>query len=316
METALHVILGSGGAIGTPLARELISRGERVRTVSRSGKSEPGCEQVRADLADGRQTVAALEEGSTVYLLVGLPYDSRVWRSAWPEIMANVIAACEAKRARLLFLDNVYAYGAVKGPMTEETPMRPSSEKGRIRAEIAARLFSEMHTGRINALIARAADFYGPHAASNSIPYAMALQPLLAGKAQRWLVSAKKKHSFSYTLDCARALALLGRTDDAFGQVWHLPTAAPPLDGEEFMGIAARTLGRPLRYSVLPKAVVGLAGLFDRTILEIYRMTYQNDRDYVFDSSKFERRFSFSPTPYDKGIEETLNFFRTAPGSA
>jgi nucleoside-diphosphate-sugar epimerase len=314
MKSALHVILGSGGAIGTPLARDLVAQGERVRTVSRSAKGEPGCEQVHADLTDEKQTSAAVEEGSVVYLLVGLLYDSRVWRLRWPRIMANAITVCKAKRARLLFLDNVYAYGAVNGPMTEEMPMRPSSEKGRIRAEIAGSLLLEMRAGRITALIARAADFYGPYAAASSIPYTMALKPLLAGKTQRWMVSAKTKHSYSYTLDCAKALALLARADDAFGQVWHLPTAHPPLTGEQFMGIAARMLGKPLRYSVLPKAFIGLAGLFNRLILETYRMTYQNDRDYVFDSSKFEKRFRLVPTPYEKGIEETLDFFLVNSG--
>jgi nucleoside-diphosphate-sugar epimerase len=310
--SALHVILGSGGAIGTPLARELVAQGERIRTVSRSAKGEPGCEQVHADLTDKDQTEAAVEDGSIVYLLVGLSYDSRVWRLAWPRIMTNVIAACKARRARLLFLDNVYAYGAVNGSMTEDTPMQPSSEKGLIRAEIAGRLLSEMHAGTITALIARAADFYGPHASDSSIPYTTAFQPLLAGKTQRWLVSATTRHSYSYTLDCAKALALLARADDAFGQVWHLPTAHPPLTGEKIMEIAARTLRRPLRYRVLPKLFIGLAGLFNRQVLEVYRMIYQNDRDYVFDSSKFEKHFRFTPTPYEKGIAETLSFFRAA----
>ena len=310
MSSTLHVILGSGGAIGTPLVTELLAKGERVRAVSRSGRAAAGCEAVQADLTNEAQTIAAIEEGSIVFLLAGLRYDSRVWRDQWPRIMSGVIKACEARRARLLFFDNVYMYGAVDGPMTEETPVRPSSEKGRIRAQIADLLLEEMRGGRISALIARAADFYGPHAAASSVPYVLALAPMLAGRRPRWLVSAKTRHSYSYTMDCAKALLLLSGADDAFGQVWHLPTAHPPITGEEFIGIAARSLGHPLRYSVLSRGMLGLAGLFNRQIYELSLMTYQNDRDYVFDSSKFERRFRFTPTSYEQGIGETLRFFR------
>ena len=34
---------------------------------------------------------------------------------------------------------------------------------------------------------------------------------------------------------------------------------------------------------------------------------YQYDRDYVFDSSKFEKAFGMSATPYRQGIRETLS---------
>jgi nucleoside-diphosphate-sugar epimerase len=309
MAAPLHVILGSGGSIGTPLAAELVAQGERVRAVSRSARGAAGCEAVQADLTDESQTAAAVDEGSIVYLLVGLRYDSRVWRDQWPRIMTAAVKACEAKHARLLFFDNVYMYGAVDGPMTEETPVRPSSDKGRIRAQIAGLLLEEMRSRRISALIARAADFYGPHAAASSVPYMLALEPLLKGRRPRWLISTSTRHSYSYTIDCAKALLLLARDDGAFGQVWHLPTARPPITGEEFMGIAARSLGSALRYSVLSRGMLRLAGLFNRQIYELSLMTYQNDRDYVFDSSKFEKRFQFAPTTYRQGIDETLRFF-------
>jgi hypothetical protein len=37
-------------------------------------------------------------------------------------------------------------------------------------------------------------------------------------------------------------------------------------------------------------------------------MMYQYDRDYVFDSSIFEKRFDFKPTPYLDGIREIVKF--------
>jgi nucleoside-diphosphate-sugar epimerase len=35
-------------------------------------------------------------------------------------------------------------------------------------------------------------------------------------------------------------------------------------------------------------------------------MMYQYDRDYFFDSSKFEKRFNFRTTPYEEGVKLTI----------
>jgi nucleoside-diphosphate-sugar epimerase len=312
----LHVILGAGGAIGTPLAAELLARGARLRTVSRTGAGPEAAERSRADLTVAAETVRAVAEHSTVYLLAGLPYDRRVWREQWPPIMRNVVAACAAKSARLVFFDNVYMYGRVAGPMTEATPVRPVSAKGSVRAEIAAYLQGEMAAGRVRALIARAADFYGPHSEKSGMPSILVLERLAAGKAAQVLVRADRAHSYTYTLDCARALPLLAGAADAYGQVWHLPTARPPLSGRGFVELAARELGVPPRVAVTPAWVVRGAGLFITTMREVGEMLYQNEDDYVFDSTKFEQRFGFTPTPYAEGVRETVHWMRERADSS
>ncbi|HVT61607.1 MAG TPA: amidohydrolase family protein [Thermoanaerobaculia bacterium] len=92
----LHVILGAGGAIGTPLAAELLDRGRRLRTVSRTGRGAGGAEVFSGDLTNPGDALRAVEEGAMVYLLAGLPYDKRVWREQWPAIMGNVLAGSSA----------------------------------------------------------------------------------------------------------------------------------------------------------------------------------------------------------------------------
>lgn len=300
----LHVILGAGGAIGTPLAAELLGSGARLRAVSRAGRGPDGAEKVRADLTDAGDVLRVVADGSTVYLLAGLAYDRRVWREEWPRIMRNVVSACESNSARLIFFDNVYLYGKVDEPMTEATPVRPSSAKGEIRAEIAGFLQGEIAAGRITAMIARAADFYGPYSEHTGIPSILVFQRLATGKAAQVLVRADAKHSYTYTLDCARALRLLADTDDAYGQVWHLPTAHPPPTSREFVEMAARELGVATRVTITPRWVMRLGGVFGTLLRELGEMLYQNEGDYVFDSSKFERRFAFTPTPYQEGIHE------------
>jgi nucleoside-diphosphate-sugar epimerase len=309
----LHVILGAGGAIGTPLAAELLEVGARLRTVSRTGRGPNGAERASAELTKSDDVLRVVGESSTVYLLAGLAYDRRVWREQWPRIMKNVVSACKSKGARLIFFDNVYMYGKVDGPMTETTAVRPSSVKGAVRAEIAGYLQDEMAAGRITAIIARSADFYGPWAVQSSIPALLVFQKLFAGKAAQALGRADVAHSYTYTLDCVRALRLLAAADDAYSQVWHLPTAHPPMTARGFVELAARELGVPARLTVIPGWAVRTMGLSSTLLREAGEMLYQSENDYVFDSSKFERRFAFTPTPYEDGIRETLRWMARAP---
>lgn len=308
-DESTHVLLGAGGAISQCLARELISQNRKVRLVSRSGFSLEGSDTMRANLLDADQTTMAISPGATVYLLAGLPYDRRVWLDAWPKIMQNVIAACKDKSARLIFFDNVYMYGRVKGPMTEETQYRPTSVKGQIRATIATRLQEEMAAGRLTASIARSADFYGPYADKVSLLHIFVLAKLAAGKKAQILVESATRHSFTYTVDCGKALRMLADDPDSFGQVWHLPTASPSLTSAQLVEIAAKQLGRKPAFSVTAKWMVKMGGIFDRTVKEVYEMLYQNKYDYIFDSSKFEERYSFEPTSYAEGIAATIEHY-------
>ena len=156
-------ILGAGGAIGGELVKDLSPRSEPIRLVSRNPKLVPGAaEAVAADLSNLDDTLKAVSGSRVAFLLVGLKYDFKVWRELWPRIMRNAIEACKRSNARLVFFDNVYMYGKVDGVMTEETPFRPCSKKGELRAQIATTLLNEIKAGSLTALIARAADFYGP----------------------------------------------------------------------------------------------------------------------------------------------------------
>lgn len=305
-----HTILGAGGSIGNALAYELLTSNETVRLVSRSGYSIFGTESFKADISLYKETLESVKDSDIVYLCAGLKYDRNTWADLWPKIMQNAIDACKSVGAKLIFFDNVYMYGKVDGKMVEDAPYAPCSKKGEIRAKIATMLEYEMKHNNIQAIIARAADLYGPYITGNSVPYFMAIDRLMQGKSAQWLVDDRTSHSFSYTLDCAKGLNLLGRNDDCFQQIWHLPTCNPGIDGKTFIEISAKELGVAPNYSVLKKWMVQLAGLFNKTIYESVEMLYQNEFDYQFDSTKFDKRFNFEPTSYEQGIKETIEFLK------
>ena len=149
----MHTILGAGGAIGAERLGKLLKKGEKIRLVSRKIKNVPGPVQgVSTDLLDLGQTTEAVSGSPIVYLLAGLKYDAAIWSDEWPRIMHNAIESCKRARAKLIFFDNVYVYGKVGGRMTEETPFKPRSRKGEVRAGIATAPMKETKSGNVDAL--------------------------------------------------------------------------------------------------------------------------------------------------------------------
>jgi nucleoside-diphosphate-sugar epimerase len=306
-----HTILGAGGSIGNPLAYELLKDKQDVRLVSRTNFSIEGAESVKADLCSYDETFTAVKNSDVVYMCAGLPYNTKTWTELWPKVMQNTIDACKKANSKLIFFDNVYMYGKVEGQMTEETPYKPCSKKGEIRAKIARNLENEIKNKNITASIARAADLYGPYSMKTGMLHILAIDKLMNGKSAQWMVDAHKAHSFTYTLDCAKSLVLLANREDSFNQVWHLPTFNPAPDGELMIELIAKELGLTPKYSVLKKWMVKMAGFFDKTVGELYEMQYQNEFDYHFDSTKFNTAFNYQPVSYEKGIHETIEYLRT-----
>ncbi len=306
---AVTTILGAGGTIGNELAKILAAENKPFRLVARNPKPMAGAELVAADLADREQTIRAVEGSSTVHLVAGLKYDAAVWRALWPRMMANAIEACKRAQAKLLFLDNVYMYGRVKGAMTEETPHNPCSKKGEVRAQIATMLMSEVKAGNLQAMIARAPDFYGPDT-PNGVANVLVFEPLAKGSSGSWLVNANVPHSLIYTPDAARGMAMLADRESAWNQVWHLPTVPEPPTGREFIAMAAKELGVAPKFRVLSRPMLKVVGWFNPQVGALYEMLYQYDSPYLFDSSKFAREFGFAGTPYAAGSRATAASYK------
>jgi len=294
----MHTILGAKGIIAHELSRALATRVGRIRQVSRDPrKVNDADETFPADLLDGEATAEAVAGSDVAYLVAGLKYDASVWQEQWPRVMRNVIDACKQHHTRLVFFDNVYAYGRVDGVMTEDTAFNPMSKKGEVRAKIATMLLDEMRSGNLQAMIVRAADFYGPGAVQ-SFPHATVFERLKAGKTPQWIGDPNTVHTFTFTPDAGRAVALLGTSPEAYGQTWHLPTTKEPLTGADFVRLACEQAGRPNRLQVAPRWMLRLMGLFMPVLRENDEMMYQFEYDYRFDSSKIESAFGVQPTPY------------------
>jgi nucleoside-diphosphate-sugar epimerase len=153
--------------------------------------------------------------------------------------------------------------------MTENTSPNPSSRKGEVRKKIADMIMDEVGRGKLKAIIARAADFYGPNTPLSFVNV-MVFDNFKEGKKAQWLINDKLKHSLTYTPDASKATAILGNTESAYNQVWHLPTDRNALTGKEFIEKVAAEFGVSPRYRVLPRWMVQMVGLFNlKTAVEL-----------------------------------------------
>ena len=298
-----HVVLGGNGVVGRETIAALVEHGHGVTSVTRSAPAPATspATSIVADLLDGASAVEALRGADVAYLTVGVPYTTRAWRRDWPVIMQNTIDACVVHGTHLVHFDNVYVYGKTDAPMTESTPVRPSSKKGAVRAALLEMLATGRRERGLVFTVGRSADFYGP-GASTSVFNTFAVDNVAAGKAPVWLFDRRQPHSMSYTPDIGRALAMLGTDERARGGVWHVPTA-PALTGDDYMELAD---GGTLAHKTMSSATMRMGSLFVSAARESLEMAYQYTAPYVFDSSAFHATFGVAPTSYRDGIAASL----------
>jgi nucleoside-diphosphate-sugar epimerase len=305
-----HVVFGATGGIGGTVVAELLRRGKRVRSVSRSGKAPDGAEGAAADAADPAEAAAAAAGAAVVYHCVNPPYTR--WPELLPPISRSILGAAESAAAKLVYADNLYAYGPVDGPLREDLPAVASGPKGRTRVEVAGELLAAHEDGRLRVTIGRASDYYGPGGA-NSTSGETVFGRVVAGKRPQWTGRLDVPHTFHYLADIAPGLVTLAERTEADGEIWHLP-AAEPLTAQQFFDLVFEAAGRPTpaKAQIAGPAVLAVAGVFSPMLRELRETAYQFRRPFVIDSSKFESAFGpLETTPHPEAVERTVEWFRS-----
>jgi nucleoside-diphosphate-sugar epimerase len=299
-----HVVVGSG-QVGSHLARKLLAEGHEVTVVTRSGRGPDGAVKVAADIAVPGRLAEIARGADVLYNCVNPPYHR--WISDWPPMAAAFLAAAEAGGAVLVILGNLYPYGPVRGPMTEDLPLASDNPKFRVRARMWEDALAAHREGRIRVTEVRASDYFGPGASDQSYLGTRFIPPLKAGRTLWVTWPLDVPHSWSYLPDVADALIVAGRDERAWGRPWHVPTAEP-MTFREMGERMARLLGRPApRMVQVPWPVLRAVGLFDPMLGEMRHVRYQFTDPYVLDSSAFQETFGVAPTPLDVALKATLD---------
>ncbi|MBI3998714.1 MAG: NAD-dependent epimerase/dehydratase family protein [Armatimonadetes bacterium] len=290
--------------------RALVSMGRRVRMVSRSGRAPVprDVEIAAADATDPSSARRVCRGAAVVYHCASAPYHQ--WPAKLPPIMAGIIDGAASAGAALVYGDNLYMYGPVSGPLTEDLPDRAPGPNGRTRASLARMVLAAHESGKLRATIGRGSDFFGPHALQSMageriFPRALARRPAQV------LGNPDLLHTYTFLDDFARGLVTLGERPESLGQVWHIPSSET-ITTRQFVQLVFEEAGTAFRLSAAPTPAISLLALVNPTLRAVKEQLYQVTRPFVVDHTKYARAFGVHVTPHREAITQTLDWFRSA----
>jgi len=309
-----HVVIGAGG-IGRATTRSLLEAGQQVVVLSRSGPKDlpDGAEGRAVDITDAAALQAAVAGADSIVNAVN---PSRYWRWAqeWPVMAASILGAAERSGAGLVTISNLYGYGRVDGPMTEDTAQHPNGIKGEIRVQMWREALRAHEEGRCRVTEVRPADYFGPGASEGtSLLNTYVIGPAAAGKPVSMPIGGLDvPHSWSYLGDIG-ALAAALATGDGWGRAWHVPTLPPRTVRQVATETGALAGVSAPRISALPRVAVTVGGWFSPMLRELWETRHQFERPFVLDSTAAQERFGLAPTPWETQLAETIDWLGTRP---
>lgn len=304
----LHTVLGASGGAGTAITLALHESGHHVRSVSRSGSGMPdGVDVVQADITDPAALASAIADSSVVYMAAQPAYHR--WSDEFPAMLGQVITACGSVDAKLVMVDNLYAYGPGHDRLTEKTPHAATDDKGLVRSRMYEQLMAAHRDGTVRVAIGQASDYFGPHS-DNSAITSLAIAPAAGTGALRWIGSLDTPHSVAYLPDIARAYVVLGTNPAADGRAWILPHGEA-VTGRHFLELVNDQLDEQRKTSVVSKLMLRLAAPFHKITKETLSVSYQWTEPWIADDSEFEQTFGpFVTTPLESAVKESVEAYR------
>ncbi len=301
------VVFGAG-AVGSALTAALVANGTAPRVVSRSGTHVDGAVSVAADISKRATALDVLSDASIVFHTAQPPYHR--WAEEFPTLQASIVAGCEAAGLPLIVIENLYGYGPVDQPMTEDLPLVATTKKGAVRAKMWQDLKAAHDQGRIQVAAIRASDFIGPGVGGSSYGDIF-FGPVVKGKTVRILGDPDARHSVTYVPDIAAAMVALAGDATAWGRAWHAPSA-PAISQRQMAEIAADAVGTSAKVASTPPWLLKIVGMFNKPAGELTELLYEFNNDFIIDSSAFEQRFHQQPTPLPVSLAATAKSFKSA----
>lgn len=308
------LVLGATGGVGGEVALALLRRGWRVRALVRQPervRDKLGAlahvEWVAGDAMRSSDVIAAAE-GADIIVHGVNPPGYRNWRGLALPMLESSIAAAKASGALLVFPGTLYNFGPDAFPVVSEaSPQKPVTRKGRIRVEMEQRLKAASTAG-VRVLIVRAGDYFGPRAGNNWFAQGM-VKP---GKTVRSVVYPGRRqvgHAWAYLPDLAQAIAqLIEREAELaafevfhFGGHWCEP-------GIEMARAVQRVMGKPSPpIRRFPWLLAYVASPFVTVLREMLELRYLWQQPVRLNNAKLVAFLGEEPhTPIDAAVRATL----------
>jgi nucleoside-diphosphate-sugar epimerase len=214
----------------------------------------------------------------------------------------------------------VYNFGAqMPALLSEHTPQRPTTRKGRIRVQMEAELQDAARHGQ-RCIVIRAGDFFG--SGTGSWMDLVIAKSLRQGKLV-YPGPLDLAHAWAYLPDLARAF-VAAASRDALPTYADLPFAGHTVTGSQLLDALERagaSLGlapaRGFKRGALPWGVLKVAGLVWPMWREIAGMSYLWHVPHALDGTALARAVGpLQSTPLDRALREALIGLGLAPSAA
>lgn len=311
-----HYVVIGAGPIGSGIAVRLAEAGHQVRVLTRSGSGpdHPGVEPVAVDASDADRLRQLSEGASALFNAANPPYTR--WVTDWPPLAASLLQAAEATGAVLATVSNLYLYGRVVAPMTEQTPLRPHDHKGRVREQMWQQAMAAHARGRVRYVEVRGSDY--PDAPPATSHLSRHVPAVLAGRRCRVMGSPDRPHSWTATADVVALVVAAAADDSSHGRAWHVPTAPPRTQREALADVAALAGAPAPRVSGTAPLLLRAVGTVAPYVREIAGTVHQFSDPFVIDDSAARAHFGLQPQPWATTLQQVLQqaAAATAPTSA
>ena len=280
------LVLGARGRFGRASAHAFRDAGWEVHVLARgAAPGIPGTTEHRGDLRDA-EALARLAEGRDLIVhAANVPYPD--WAKDLPAMTRAVLAAAEASGATVLIPGNIYVFGrAMPELLGPDTPHRPDTRKGRLRAEMEA-AFRDASSRGVRTVVLRAGDFLEAEASGNWFDAVLA-KSLAAGRLT-YPGRRDAVHAWAWLPDAARAAVGLAEIREDLPAFADVPFAGLSLTGEELRAGLAQAMGRGVTLRGFPWAFLRLGAPFNPMWREILEMRYLWDVPHRLDPAPLAR---------------------------
>lgn len=301
-------ILGINGRIGNHTAKAFAAAGWDVTGFGRSNRHPiEGVRFAQGNSDSVADMRAAIGDSSVVVNALNPPYDE--WDKGRMEAMhARVVDAMGTDGKTMLFVGNIYNYGPDQRYVTPDLPQLGTSGKARIRQRSEAMLAEAAKRGDIQVLILRAGDFYGPDSQEDWFDQAILRE---AGKGKLALMGDRGVgHSWAYLPDLGRAFEKLGWHRKEFGAFENFHFAGNFVTPEQMGAAITKAAPVPLKVSYFPRFVLGLMGLTNPIMREVFKMRYLWEHPMELKDPRLDAILGAGfATPFDTAVAASIAEF-------
>ena len=309
--TARVLILGANGRLGAATTQAFAAAGWSVLAQARHAPAAlpRGAQHLAIALADTDALARAAAGARAVVYAVNPAYTR--WDQELLPLARLGIDLAGRLGARFMLPGNVYNFGeGMPLQLTEDTPQRPTTVKGRQRCRIEHEMQSRATTG-LRSVVIRAGDFFGG-GAGNWFDQAI-VKDIARGKLV-YPGPLDVPHAWAYLPDLARAFVAVASQDGGGAAFQRLHFAGHTLTGAQLLeGIeqAAARLGlQPAggwRYGGMPWRLLRSVGVVYPLWRELARMSYLWRAPHQLDGAALRSLVGEQPsTPLSVALQDAL----------